>query len=642
MELTINVPQRFVDSIQDTPVGLSMPYDVSFNGAAFRAPTVGAVIYPKAMDYFVAMASASHGQNIYSTMHSNGDMVLWLSISRTSTTEIFFETFKKAGIFMSKLTCGLDLLKGKLIISGKLSRELSRASESIRCNVTVYLKTLLHCAKLYALENIEVEPGEGSYVMNFKTSPEELLKGMYVISPEASFEVSSDAPEGVVRATYYTNAASASKSEYTYANQVKHIATSDPNTLVATWTVASNVYTAVLKEHMFFTNHTMYLADLATDSVITFLAEQYDGDVSVEVCDTTGALAGLEVLEVNEDTTVGLNDWAQAWLRLASAKGSVALDCSEYTTLKDTGIKYEASAGSFDRDEIIAQYAEDSYAQELYKQYKAHYDDFKLNQLEPNVTGFAKGDIYSMVFVGESGTGKSTAARVIPHRCGIPYISINFSVNIEESDLFGAMYPNPYKKSADDPEFTWQDGIITKAVRNGYCVILEELNFARPGVLGKLNSLLDENRQVDLSNGEIVRAHPNFRIIATCNIAYEGTNRFNKALINRFDDVTEFVDATREEAIDTVCKRTGYKNRSKINKVYEVYEAVKKFAKEQCVSCTISMRQLLNVFSKGKYYSNALDAVTRIMLNGAFLEDHEYLEMFKETILPAFDLGFKI
>lgn len=54
------------------------------------------------------------------------------------------------------------------------------------------------------------------------------------------------------------------------------------------------------------------------------------------------------------------------------------------------------------------------------------------------------------------------------------------------------------------------------------------------------------------------------------------------------------------------------------------------------------MRQLLNLFSKGKYYSDAKDAVCRIMLNGAFIEEPEYQEEFEKSILPAFKLNFKI
>jgi MoxR-like ATPase len=237
-----------------------------------------------------------------------------------------------------------------------------------------------------------------------------------------------------------------------------------------------------------------------------------------------------------------------------------------------------------------------------------------------------------MLFTGESGTGKSTSARVIPYRCGIPYVSINFSVNIEEADLFGSMIPNPTKKDASDPEFIWQDGIITKAIRNGYCTILEEINFARPGVLGKLNSLLDENRQIDLPNGEILKAHKNFRMIATCNIAYEGTNRFNKALINRFEVVHEFKDLEKTEAFKAIKDRIKGVDDTKLSAIYTVYELLKKYSKEQGLDLVVSIRQLFNVFRQGKYYANAYDAVIDTIINGAFVELPEYKDKFVETL----------
>ena len=79
-----------------------------------------------------------------------------------------------------------------------------------------------------------------------------------------------------------------------------------------------------------------------------------------------------------------------------------------------------------------------------------------------------------------------------------------------------------------------------------------------------------------------------------------------------------------------------------MSKVYDVYEALKKFSNEQGIHAVVSMRQLLNIFTKGKYYKDARDAVTRIMLNGAFIEDSEYQQVFEDTVLPAFDLKFKI
>lgn len=287
-------------------------------------------------------------------------------------------------------------------------------------------------------------------------------------------------------------------------------------------------------------------------------------------------------------------------------------------------------------------YDSDSYAQELYKQVQPYYEHFDLKELTGIVKGVVKGDIFSMLFEGESGTGKSTAARVIADRCGLPFVAINCSTNIEESDIFGTMIPNPVKSSADDPEFIWQDGPLTKAIRYGYVGIIEELGFGRPGVLGKINSLLDESRQIDLPNGEVLKAHPNFRLIATTNIGYEGTNRLNKALVNRFEICKKFTDLNEAEAKDVIMSRTGYSDINKITKVFDVYRAIKKYSTEQNLGLVISIRQLLNIFKQGKYYKNAKDAINNLLLNQAFLEEPDHLKYFTDTVFNLFDLSFKL
>ena len=293
-------------------------------------------------------------------------------------------------------------------------------------------------------------------------------------------------------------------------------------------------------------------------------------------------------------------------------------------------------------NDLSEEYKDDAYAQELYKQVQPYYEGFDLKDLTGIVKGVANGTIFSMLFEGESGTGKSTAARVIASRCGIPFVAINCSTNIEEADIFGTMIPNPEKGSADDAEFVWQDGPLTKAIRYGYVGIIEELGFGRPGVLGKINSLLDEARQIDLPNGEVLKAHKNFRLIATTNIGYEGTNRLNKALVNRFEICKKFTDLDEKETKAVIMSRTGYDNVDKINKVMDVYRAIKKYSDEQNLGLVVSIRQLLNIFRQGKYYKNAKDAISNLLLNQAFLEEPEHMRHFMDTVLNVFDLTFKI
>ena len=76
-----------------------------------------------------------------------------------------------------------------------------------------------------------------------------------------------------------------------------------------------------------------------------------------------------------------------------------------------------------------------------------------------------------------------------------------------------------------------------EAVRNGYWVILDELNLAPSEVLEALNRLLDDNNELFIiETQQTVVPHPNFRIFATQNPTegYGGRKQLSEAFKNRF------------------------------------------------------------------------------------------------------------
>lgn len=651
MELKVELNASNVERFTTETLSLTHKDKVLFNGAELT-PTASEAKYTGFADVGVCILTVKDGVTCYSTVDAvSKEELYWVFVQRTPKTETIFEPFKRSGIYLSTIRCGMNFKTGNLVVQTKLCKELSRCSDVARAELYAYLCTMVQFVN--SCQQISATPSVGSggrydlgiSVAQFADAIPKFEK------KDATFYIKDFSSEDLDSVTYHNNNISHMRDTYVTSypmqfavaeyGQGKHIA-------AVVLPVATRCYTFMIMDGTVATDHDLCMLELASDSVCNSIAMGYGSNVQVVHKETASFITKdkFTILPF-DDTDVfgflnGLPAWLKHWCKYNLERGNIYAEDTALKYLQSLGMKLSSDVSLHDPEEIKAQYANDEYAQELYKQTHPYYDSFELGVLNNNVTGFANGAIYSMAYVGESGTGKSTAARVMPTRCGFPYVSVNFSVNIEEADLFGAMIPNPEKKSAEDPEFVWQDGILTRAVRNGYCVVLEEINFARPGVLGKLNSLLDENRQIDLANGEIVKAHPNFRIIATCNIAYEGTNRFNKALINRFDDVTVFKDLERSDAITVIKQRTGYANETKIARVYDVYEALKKFANEQRIHAVVSMRQLLNIFTKGKYYRDAKDAITRIMLNGAFLEDGEYQEVFEGTVLPAFDLRFKL
>ena len=104
------------------------------------------------------------------------------------------------------------------------------------------------------------------------------------------------------------------------------------------------------------------------------------------------------------------------------------------------------------------------------------------------------------------------------------------------------------------PEWRWQDGALPIAMKQGYWLILDEINLAEPQILERLNPVLErhptltmpENGGATIGRGQ-TPLNPNFRIFATMNPAsFEGRSRMSPAFKNRWLSY-KFVERPTEE-----------------------------------------------------------------------------------------------
>jgi midasin len=94
-----------------------------------------------------------------------------------------------------------------------------------------------------------------------------------------------------------------------------------------------------------------------------------------------------------------------------------------------------------------------------------------------------------------------------------------------------------------------------EAVRNGYWIILDELNLAPSDVLEALNRLLDDNRELFIpETQEVVHPHSRFRLFATQNPpgVYGGRKYLSRAFRNRFLEINIGDIPTHEWEVSTV------------------------------------------------------------------------------------------
>lgn len=105
------------------------------------------------------------------------------------------------------------------------------------------------------------------------------------------------------------------------------------------------------------------------------------------------------------------------------------------------------------------------------------------------------------------------------------------------------------------PEWRWKDGLVPEAMRKGYWVILDEINLAEAQILERINSVLEKNPSLTLSENGGVKIGPGgneevseeFRIFGTMNPAeYSGRQPMSPAYKDRWTSY-KYVETPKEE-----------------------------------------------------------------------------------------------
>jgi midasin (ATPase involved in ribosome maturation) len=133
---------------------------------------------------------------------------------------------------------------------------------------------------------------------------------------------------------------------------------------------------------------------------------------------------------------------------------------------------------------------------------------------------------------GPPGVGKSSLIANLAASTGHKLVRINLSEHSELSDLLGSDLPVSSSSSSDSDSssssarFKWYDGIFLTAMKQGYWVLLDELNLAPQNVLEGLNACFDHRSEVFLPEiGQTIHCSSSFRVFCTQNPMIEGGGR---------------------------------------------------------------------------------------------------------------------
>ena len=116
---------------------------------------------------------------------------------------------------------------------------------------------------------------------------------------------------------------------------------------------------------------------------------------------------------------------------------------------------------------------------------------------------------------GPTGTGKSRFVEYMADKLDKKLLTVACHEETSSTDLIG-------RYIIKGTETVWLDGPLTKAVKEGYIIYLDEIAEARPDVIVAIHPLTDHRRELFIDKlGETFKAHPDFMLVASFNPGYQ-------------------------------------------------------------------------------------------------------------------------
>jgi len=156
-----------------------------------------------------------------------------------------------------------------------------------------------------------------------------------------------------------------------------------------------------------------------------------------------------------------------------------------------------------------------------------------------------------LLLKGPTGTGKSRFVEYMAYKMKKPIITVACHEETSATDLLG-------RYIIQGSETVWKDGPLTRAVKEGAILYLDEIAEARPDVIVAIHPLTDFRRVIFLDKlGEEVVATDDFMFVASFNPGYQkGFKELKPSTRQRFVSFTFDYPNPKAEA-EIVVQETG-------------------------------------------------------------------------------------
>ena len=199
-----------------------------------------------------------------------------------------------------------------------------------------------------------------------------------------------------------------------------------------------------------------------------------------------------------------------------------------------------------------------------------------------------------LMIKGPTGCGKSQLVEHIAEHLGVPLVKVACNEDTNASDLLGRFL-------IKGGETIWQDGPVTRSLRQGGILYLDEIAEARDDVIVAIHPLTDHRREIYLDKiNEVVKAPSTFMFIASFNPGYQkGLKEFKPSTRQRFVNLSMSYLAPEKEQI-----------------LLQELTGISKDMAKKLVSLTQKIRQMNEYNLKETLSTRLIVNASRLIVNG--------------------------
>jgi MoxR-like ATPase len=235
---------------------------------------------------------------------------------------------------------------------------------------------------------------------------------------------------------------------------------------------------------------------------------------------------------------------------------------------------------------------------------------------------------------GETGTGKTTIVNHLGWLTNNSVRQINLNGNTTVDEIVGRTII-----TEKGTEFLY--GILIDCMVNGYWLLLDEINAGLPEVLLALQQVLIDGKYTLVEhNGEVIQAHPNFRIFGTMNPpeTYIGTSHLNPATLSRFGITIEVDFPSAELELDIIKSKLPSDKRTPDSEIVEsirLASDIRNGYMQQEYAYMLSTRDLIAWHKVNEHYGNLVESAKYTILGKCNSDDRKAIESILKVYFSA-------